>query len=300
RSVGSTGYYVVIGDLWRGPALYAILPTVTLIIVRSKRSVEDSLQPSEMSSVCQQCSSVVSISGTRTRTRGEAVRLTMLPGNPNDQSKSRFGKEPTGPITVMMEQETEVSRASPNSTLVAARLGGTPDPSFCLTAGKYRLLTLALLPCFHTVIFVADWVETVRILLDGWFGVFIPTEGYLGVLLVRFPSEHCSRTGKQMWLADRWIDIPLKLRSEAPGCTSSWVIHTADCPVDAIAISCVPRQRNAWTISARKALPTDLYSTAVGKKPAWAAWWRGSTVSNALAAWELLVMGKQRDLQVTN
>ncbi|KAJ7851771.1 hypothetical protein B0H13DRAFT_1904928 [Mycena leptocephala] len=114
-------------------ALYlaAILPTVTLIIVRSKRSVEDSLQPSEMSSVCQQCSSVVSISGTRARTRGEAVRLTMLPGSPNDQSKSWFGKEPTGPITVMMEQETEVSRASPNSTLVAARLGGTvfsPDP----------------------------------------------------------------------------------------------------------------------------------------------------------------------------
>jgi hypothetical protein len=89
--------------------MQAILPTVTLIIVRSKRSVEDSLQLSEMSSVCQQCSGVVSISGTRTRTRGEAVRLTMLPGSPNDQNKSRFGKEPTGPITVMMEQETEVS-----------------------------------------------------------------------------------------------------------------------------------------------------------------------------------------------
>ncbi|KAJ7815768.1 hypothetical protein B0H13DRAFT_2380874 [Mycena leptocephala] len=109
-------------------ALYlaAILSTVTLIIVRSKRSVEDSLQPSEMSSVCQQCSSMVSISGTRMRTRGEAVRLTMLPGSPNDQSKSRFGKEPTGPITVMMEQETEGLRPIPRSLLLA--WGGTPFP----------------------------------------------------------------------------------------------------------------------------------------------------------------------------
>ncbi|KAF7374169.1 hypothetical protein MSAN_00298700 [Mycena sanguinolenta] len=89
--------------------LAAILPTVTLIIVRSKRSIEDSLQPSEIS-VCQQCSSVVSTSGTRTRTRGEAVRLTMLPGSPRSaQSKSPSGREPTGPITIMMEEETEVS-----------------------------------------------------------------------------------------------------------------------------------------------------------------------------------------------
>ncbi|KAF7368018.1 hypothetical protein MSAN_00867600 [Mycena sanguinolenta] len=93
-------------------ALYlaAILPTVTLIIVRSRRSVQDSLQPSEILSVCQQCSSVVSTSGTRMRTRGEAVRLTMLPGSPrNDQSKSLSGREPTSPITIMMEEETEVS-----------------------------------------------------------------------------------------------------------------------------------------------------------------------------------------------
>ncbi|KAF8209758.1 hypothetical protein K438DRAFT_1959987 [Mycena galopus ATCC 62051] len=87
--------------------LAAILPTVTLIIIRSKRSLENS-QPSEISSVCQKCSSVLSTSGTRARTQGEAVQLTMLPRSPKgDQSKSRFGRDPTGPITVMMEEETE-------------------------------------------------------------------------------------------------------------------------------------------------------------------------------------------------
>ncbi|KAK7059610.1 hypothetical protein R3P38DRAFT_2679174 [Favolaschia claudopus] len=90
--------------------LAAILPTLTLIIVRSKHSVEDSLQPSELSSgtpgVCPQCSHVIT-SGTRTRPRGESVRLTMIPTSPrDDMNKMRFGREPITPS--MREEEVKV------------------------------------------------------------------------------------------------------------------------------------------------------------------------------------------------
>ncbi|KAJ7651428.1 hypothetical protein FB45DRAFT_997983 [Roridomyces roridus] len=109
-------------------ALYlaAILPTVTLIIIRSKRSVEDVLQAGgwdPTSSNCPRCSGSRShLSGGRGMGTSDAVRLTMRSGQPKDltfdlepqQQKFSFGGNarevltPPAPIAIRMEQETEV------------------------------------------------------------------------------------------------------------------------------------------------------------------------------------------------
>ncbi|KAJ7206209.1 hypothetical protein C8J57DRAFT_1258527 [Mycena rebaudengoi] len=155
-------------------ALYlaAILPTATLIIVRSKRSVEDSLQPIEMSSVCQQCSNVVSTSGTRTRTRGEAVRLTVLPGSPrNDQSKSRFGREPAGPITVMMEEEMEVSKSQAKERLFVILVSTAWHLIWNLRVNRVIKSQDMILNTTHIY---DQWLNTInKLVLNAWSGLLL-------------------------------------------------------------------------------------------------------------------------------
>ncbi|KAJ7651427.1 hypothetical protein FB45DRAFT_1051152 [Roridomyces roridus] len=105
--------------------LAAILPTLTLIIIRSKRSVEDpGISEISSTAVCSRCSNIVIVSGSRAQgTRsGDAVRLTMMPSSPRagehsaNWGKARFGRDAgvdtiqMGTLDIRVEEETHVSK----------------------------------------------------------------------------------------------------------------------------------------------------------------------------------------------